>query len=222
MHIKNAQDFWAGIMFIAVGLFFTVVAIGSPEWLNGMVGQKLIPGYQLGTAVRMGPAYFPVVLGLMMTALGAIILFRSYVSQVPEEQSELKLPFNLIDLFVMAGIFVLTTYVAKWLKISNDYAMLAGAAIVALLTIKFKPDAKALVMLMASSIAFAYLLKPLGLIVSGFALVIIAAYGGHEFKWKEVIFLAIGLVIFSVIVFVKGLTLPFPICPSFIETCPIR
>jgi hypothetical protein len=25
-----------------------------------------------------------------------------------------------------------------------------------------------------------------------------------------------------VLVFVKGLTLPFPICPSFIETCPIR
>ena len=222
MHIKNAQDFWAGIMFIVVGLFFVIVALGTPTWLNEMVGSKLVAGYQLGTAVRMGPAYFPVVLGIMMAALGAIILFRSYVSHVPEEQSKLKLPFNLIDLFIAVGVFVVTTYVAKWLKISNDYAMLAGAAIVGALAVKFRPDAKALVMLMASSIAFAYLLKPLGLIVSGFALVVIAAYGGHEFKWKEVIFLSIGLVIFSVIVFVKGLTLPFPICPSFIETCPIR
>lgn len=222
MHIKNAQDFWAGIMFIVVGLFFVIVAMGTPEWLNSMVGSKLVAGYQLGTAVRMGPAYFPVVLGMMMAVLGGIILFRSYVSNLPEEQTKLRLPFNLIDLFISVGIFVATTFVCKWLKISNDYAMLSGAAIVSALAIKFRPDARALVLLMASAIAFAYLLKPLGLIVSGFALVVIAAFGGHEFKWKEVIPLALGLVVFSVIVFVKGLTLPFPICPSFIETCPIR
>jgi len=30
------------------------------------------------------------------------------------------------------------------------------------------------------------------------------------------------LIIFSLLVFVKGLTLPFPICPAFIENCPIR
>jgi hypothetical protein len=28
--------------------------------------------------------------------------------------------------------------------------------------------------------------------------------------------------VFSILVFVKGLTLPFPICPNFMETCPIR
>jgi NADH-quinone oxidoreductase subunit J len=30
------------------------------------------------------------------------------------------------------------------------------------------------------------------------------------------------LIIFSILVFVKGLTLPFPVCPAFMETCPIR
>jgi len=54
------------------------------------------------------------------------------------------------------------------------------------------------------------------------ALVFISAYGGHEFKWKEVTILSAILILFSVLVFVKGLTLPFPICPSFIENCPIR
>ena len=54
------------------------------------------------------------------------------------------------------------------------------------------------------------------------ALVFISALGGHEFKWKEVLILSVILVLFSVLVFVKGLTLPFPICPQFIETCPIR
>jgi hypothetical protein len=30
------------------------------------------------------------------------------------------------------------------------------------------------------------------------------------------------LIVFSVLVFVKGLTLPFPVCPSVIDNCPIR
>jgi len=30
------------------------------------------------------------------------------------------------------------------------------------------------------------------------------------------------LVVFSVLVFVKALVLPFPVCPSFIDNCPIR
>lgn len=226
MQIKNAQDFWAGIMFIAVGLFFMIVALGTPAWLNELLGRKLVAGYQLGTAVRMGPAYFPVVLGIMMAVLGGIVLVRSYVSSLPEEQTRLKLPFNLIDLFIAVGVIVAANFIVKAIGVSknhvDDVAMLSSAAIISALAIKFRPNAKALVLLMASAIAFAYLLKPLGLIVSGFALVVIAAFGGHEFKWKEVIPLALGLVVFSVIVFVKGLTLPFPICPSFIETCPIR
>jgi hypothetical protein len=60
------------------------------------------------------------------------------------------------------------------------------------------------------------------LVLAAVILVFIAAVGGHEFKWKEVAILSVVLVIFSVLVFVKGLTLPFPICPSFIDNCPIR
>ena len=48
MRIKNSKDFWSGVMFIGTGLFFMLWAIFN---------------YQMGTAVRMGPAYFPTVLG---------------------------------------------------------------------------------------------------------------------------------------------------------------
>ena len=64
--------------------------------------------------------------------------------------------------------------------------------------------------------------KPLGLVGATAVLVFISALGGHEFKWKEVTILYVVLIVFSVLVFVKGLTLPFPICPAFMETCPIR
>jgi hypothetical protein len=156
MKIKSPRDFWAGLMFIAFGLFFVVVA-------------QIY--YQMGTAVRMGPGYFPTVLGGILAVLGVIVLFESVTMEGPP--------------------------VAQF---------------------HFRP----LLFILASSLAFAYLLKPLGLVLATAALIFISAYGGHEFKWKEVAWLTVVLGIFSVVVFVKGLTLPFPICPSVIENCPIR
>jgi amino acid permease len=171
LKIKSQQDWWAGWMFVSVGIFFMVVALGTPEWFDKIVGSRLIPGYQMGSAVRMGPAYFPVVLGGILAALGLLILLDSIVEEGPK--------------------------VAKF---------------------HFRP----LLFILASSLAFAYLLKPLGMVLASAALIFIAAYGGHEFKLKEVAIMTVVLVIFSVLVFVKGLTLPFPICPSFIDNCPIR
>ena len=223
MQIKNPKDFWAGLMFIAFGVSFVVIAVGTPDFINQMFGsEKLIPGYQIGSAVRMGPAYFPIVLGGMLAVLGSIIFFRSFVSNITGEDAAVKLPFNIVDLGVAVGVFVIATFVAKKLGISNDYAMLASALILSVLSAVFKPDTKALTLILASSLAFAYLLKPLGLVIASAALIFISAYGGHEFRWKEVSILTLVLVIFSVLVFVKGLTLPFPICPDFVESCPIR
>ena len=171
MKIKSQQDWWAGWMFIAFGLFFILVAAGTPEFINSMFGTKLVAGYQMGSSVRMGPAYFPVVLGGILAALGILVLLDSLVEEGPK--------------------------VAKF---------------------HFRP----LLFIAVSSLAFAYLLKPLGLVLASIVLVFISAYGGHEFKWKEVAVMSVVLVIFSVLVFVKGLSLPFPVCPSFVDVCPIR
>ena len=171
LKIKSQQDWWAGLMFIAFGLFFIILALGTPEFIDKIVGSKLIAGYQMGSSVRMGPAYFPVVLGGLLAFLGLLVLFDSIVEEGPA--------------------------VAKF---------------------HWRP----LLWIGLSSLAFAYLLKPLGLILASAALVFISAYGGHEFKWKEVAIMALVLVIFAVLVFVKALSLPFPICPDFIEICPIR
>lgn len=54
--LKN-KDFLAGLMFIAVGVIF---AVGAYQ-------------YQMGTAARMGPGYFPRILGVMMALLGVLI-----------------------------------------------------------------------------------------------------------------------------------------------------
>lgn len=57
MKIRNQRDFWAGIMFLVAGLLF--IALSQQ--------------YQLGTAAKMGPGYFPTVLGGLMGFLGILI-----------------------------------------------------------------------------------------------------------------------------------------------------
>ncbi len=63
MKIKNPKDFWAGLMFIAFGLLAIFLA----------------RNYRMGTAMSMGPGYFPTVLGLLMAAIGSIVFFRSFM-----------------------------------------------------------------------------------------------------------------------------------------------
>src|SRR5262245_65086660 len=64
MNVSRSKDFWAGIMFLG----FAAVA---------MVAAR---GYTLGTAGRMGPGYFPIVLGLLLGVLGLIIAARSLLT----------------------------------------------------------------------------------------------------------------------------------------------
>src|SRR5690348_6258106 len=89
MKIKSPKDFWSGVMFIGSGLFF---ALWAMEF------------YQMGTAVRMGPAYFPTVLGLLLVVLGAVVLLQSLV-MVPEGDAAVHTPFNIIDLVIVVAIY---------------------------------------------------------------------------------------------------------------------
>lgn len=57
MRIKNHRDFWAGVMFFVVGVAF--IALSQQ--------------YTLGAAAKMGPGYFPTMLGALMTFLGLVI-----------------------------------------------------------------------------------------------------------------------------------------------------
>jgi hypothetical protein len=199
MKIKSPKDFWSGLMFIGSGLFFMIWALIY---------------YQMGTAVRMGPAYFPTVLGGLLAVLGLIILAESLMV-TPEGEAKLVVPFNIVDMAIAVAIYVAIGFLAKWIGISSDWAIILATAVVVVLTVLYRPDAKGMVLITAATVAYGYLMKPLGLVVATAALVFISAYGGHEFKWKEVAILYVILIIFSVLVFVKGLTLPFPLWPEY-------
>ena len=67
-----------------------------------------------------------------------------------------------------------------------------------------------------SLIGFAYLLKPIGMVLALVVLIGVSAFAGHQFKGKEVLVLSIVLIVFSVLVFVRGLGLPFQLWPKFL------
>ena len=197
MTIKSPKDFWAGLMFIGTGLFFAVWAYAF---------------YQMGTAVRMGPAYFPFVLGGLLMFLGLLVFIEGFAFEGTGEP--LQLPFNIVDLVVAVAIFALLLELAPRIGLSPDWGMLAASLAVSVLTVLYRPNAKALVLISVACLVYGYSMKPLGLVGATAALVFISAYGGHEFKWKEVAILYLVLIVFSVLVFVKGLTLPFPLWPA--------
>jgi hypothetical protein len=134
-------------MFIGFGIGFAIVA----------------QNYQMGTAVRMGPAYFPTVLGALLAILGIAILVQSLASEGPKVPPFLVRPL----FFILFGI-----------------------------------------------VLFGIFLKPLGLVLASAIVVGVGAFGGHEFRWKEVAVLYVILAVFSILVFVKALGLPFPIWPG--------
>jgi hypothetical protein len=61
--IKNQKDFFSGLLFMGLGIAFGWGALG----------------YNLGVAGRMGPGYFPLILGSLMAILGVVIAFKALV-----------------------------------------------------------------------------------------------------------------------------------------------
>lgn len=66
MNIRMSTDILTGILFLGVSIG-AVTIIGT--------------SYSLGTASRMGPGFFPLIVSIMLGGLGAILVARSLLSQ---------------------------------------------------------------------------------------------------------------------------------------------
>jgi hypothetical protein len=85
MRIKSQQDFWSGLMFLAIGIAF---AWGATN-------------YTIGEGARMGPGYFPLMLGILLSLIGAFIVFEAMV--VETEDGELIGKFAWKPLLFIIG-----------------------------------------------------------------------------------------------------------------------
>lgn len=152
MKIRDQKNFWSGVMFVTFGAFFVAFA----------------QNYDMGTAARMGPAYFPTVLGALMFLLGVFITISGLATEHPDGKIQ---PFNF----------------------------------------------KALGYVLGSVVAFGLLLRPAGMLVALFVLIVVSSLGSHEFKLRDVLLLTVGLSLMVLAVFIYGLQMTIPIWPAFVD-----
>src|SRR5260221_13368677 len=101
--IRHPKDFFAGLLFIAFGI--AAIVIGS--------------NYALGTAARMGPGYFPRILGILLVSLGSLLVLRSLRLQgapVP--------PFKWRPTLIVLGSVVLFGHIVEQMGLFISTVML--------------------------------------------------------------------------------------------------
>lgn len=152
MQLRNPKDFWAGVLFAAIGITFAVVV--------------QVYEYPIGNTRRMGPGFFPLAIAVILAIMGLVIVAKAFVT---DGEAVSKFAWRPL-LWILGGV-----------------------------------------------VLFGVLVKTIGLVLGIVMLVLVSAYGGHEFKLKEQLIAATILAIGCTLVFVKGLKLAFPIWPIFLS-----
>ena len=144
---RDRKDFNAGVLYIAIGGFFAGFATNYP----------------MGTAVRMGPAYFPTILGGLLIFLGLVLLFRSFAA------TDAELPSK-----------------THW---------------------------RPLLCIIGAACLFAALIGTAGMVIAAAVMMLLGAFGGWDFRWKEQL---TGMIVMPAVctgIFYYGLGLPFKLFP---------
>jgi hypothetical protein len=88
VRIKSQRDFFSGLMFLVVGIAF---AWGATS-------------YNVGEAARMGPGYFPLMLGVVLAGMGAFIIFESLVVETEDGEPIGKWAWRPLGFVIAANL----------------------------------------------------------------------------------------------------------------------
>lgn len=108
MVIRSQKDLVAGGLFAAIGLFFALSSLD----------------YRLGTPERMGPGFFPLVLGALLTGLGIGIVVSAFRGD-PDEDGKLE-TVNFRGLIVVVLATVLFGLLIQSMGLLVTLALCAG------------------------------------------------------------------------------------------------
>lgn len=93
MKIRNKKDFWSGVLFVGFGALF--VGIGSR--------------YAFGSAAKMGPAFFPQMVGGVLTVIGVLIAIGSMKATATVDgvrSGSWKIVFQILLPVVLFGVLL--------------------------------------------------------------------------------------------------------------------
>jgi putative tricarboxylic transport membrane protein len=142
--LRNNKGFLSGVMFIGIGVLAMYIS----------------RDYPMGSTLRMGPGYFPIVLSGVLVLFGIAMLVQGVVRPEPVE--------------------------GNW-------------------------SLRALAVLPLATVIFGVLMEHAGFIPALVVLILVSAYAGREFRFVEVLLLAVGLTIGAWALFIWGLGLPYPL-----------
>ena len=94
MTIRDQRLFGAGILFVAFGVLTLVQ----------------VPGYRLGTATHMGPGYFPMLVAILLVALGALAAWLGLRAPVEAKIGRWPLAPTV---FVTAGVLMFSVLIER-------------------------------------------------------------------------------------------------------------
>jgi hypothetical protein len=89
--IRSTKDFWTGLIYIFFGSGAIIIALD----------------YDMGKAIKMGPGYFPTVLGSLLILIGIISVARSFLkADTPIESFSFKGLALVVFSVVLFGVLV--------------------------------------------------------------------------------------------------------------------
>jgi hypothetical protein len=103
MHVRSPKDFWAGLIFVALGAAFVGLALQ----------------YRLGDLHRIGPGLFPTLIGSVLVGLGLIVAGRALVLEGPAIE---RVHFR--PLLISLAAIVLFGLSLQWLGVVAAIALL--------------------------------------------------------------------------------------------------
>ena len=104
LKVCSQKDFFAGLMFVGLGVFAIIES----------------QNYDMGVIQRMGPAYFPTALGIILTFLGLAVFVRSFFTGV-----KTKIQIDLRPI-----VLVLSGVVAFGLLLNSAGLVIAAFALI--------------------------------------------------------------------------------------------
>ena len=88
MKIKSERDFFSGVLFCAFGVAF---AWGATT-------------YNVGTGARMGPGYFPLIVGILIAIMGAAITFKAMTVETADGEPVGKIAWKPLFFIIGANL----------------------------------------------------------------------------------------------------------------------
>jgi hypothetical protein len=186
--------------------------------MTGGIAIFIATNYTFGSSLRMGPGYFPVVLG------GLLILFGTFIAAKGLRTDAEKLPgpwlprllISLLMLLVVCGI---TLHSHVYFYVAAIVATACAGYVIHKQrrgeSVEASPSSRALVIVPLALVAFGLLIDRAGFIPAMMVLILGSATASTQFKPIEQLLFAVFLTALCVAVFILALGLPYELIVGY-------